>query len=528
MLYRPAEPRSLWGFWGIEREGVFHLFYDEDIDADYDLLSWQKRHNHIGHAVSSDLVHWAQRPSMCAKGTPGRWNDMARGGGVKTGCITRHEDKFYLFAGAAKDGVQLIGLWISEDLEHWTEHPDNPVLTPAGPYYLDAPTAKRTSVGWRDPGIVYCPEDGFHYMVLCAQLPEEDENAYLGTAIGRVRSRDLVHWEHLPPAVTPGLRERFYQIEEPEIFRLGDRWYLMFDGGTTGGMRVSTPARDDVRGSFYLMGRSLAGPFVPPADDLLVGNDQGARCATTGRVVRWEGEPIYVHFAIARRPALSMPKRIRRHPDGTLYLEYMPVVEKLETGVVCESLAELPGAESPDRGRWRLADGRLSGDVKSAGSVYRVADEIADFHLSCTLNASSANRAGVVLRIRDHGDAGTWPRGVAVALDFVDREIFIADARGYPPTGWYCRPHDICRLPLTRNRDYHLRCLVRDEHLEVYLDNRWIFTTVIPDAAALMSVPGKHYGWGPEAAKTGAVELMVERGKAVFSDLRLALLESLA
>jgi len=51
---------------------------------------------------------------------------------------------------------------------------------------------------------------------------------------------------------------------------------------------------------------------------------------------------------------------------------------------------------------------------------------------------------------------------------------------------------------------------------------------VIPGAAELMSIPGQHYRWGPDAAKTGAVELMVERGKAIFSDLRLASLEPLA
>ena len=51
---------------------------------------------------------------------------------------------------------------------------------------------------------------------------------------------------------------------------------------------------------------------------------------------------------------------------------------------------------------------------------------------------------------------------------------------------------------------------VRDEHFEVYIDNRWIFTTVIP-----------------ETAKIGDVEFMIERGKAVFSNFRLAAIEPL-
>jgi len=346
-------------------------------------------------------------------------------------------------------------------------------------------------------------------MFLSAQLAERDPEHYLGSVVGHVRSKDLVHWEHLPPVATPGLPDRFYQIEEPEMFRIGDRCYLMLEGGTTGGMRTCTPARDDVRGCFYMIGPSFDGPFARPEDDLLVGNDLGARCATTGRVVEWQGEPVFVHFSIARRSALSPPKKVGVRADGTLYLEYMPIMERLETGAVCD-MEGLPDSTSPDLGQWRMGEGVLSGEVRVGGSVYRLIEETADLHFACTINVSSAGRAGVVLRISEDGDAGVWPRGVGVVLDFDQQRMFLSDARCYPSTGWYCKPHDVCRMPLARGKSYHLRCFVRDEHLEVYLDNRWVFTTVIP-----------------EAAKTGAVELMIEGGEATFSDVRLASIEPL-
>jgi predicted GH43/DUF377 family glycosyl hydrolase len=511
MLYRPPEPRSLWGFWIIEWQGACHIFYDEDIDADYNLLSWQKNHDHIGHAVSEDLIHWDHLPSICAKGAPGEWNDMAQGGGVKTGCIVRHEDRFYLFAGAAKDGVQVIGLWLSEDLVEWHQHPENPILRPAGPYYLDAPMKDRSMVGWRDPGILYSREDGCYHIVLCAQLSDKDSQHYLGTTIGHVRSKDLVNWEYLPPVETPDLADRFYQIEEPEIIQIENRYYLVFDGGTTGGMRTCTPDREDVRGSFYMVGHNLTGPFTRPADDLLVGNDLGKRCATTGRVIRWKDELVYVHFSISRRSSLSAVKRVRVREDGTLYLKYMPEMEMLETAVLYRSIGDLPSTESPDLGEWIMTDGRLSGDVKLAGSVYRISDEISDFHLSCCIHASSAARVGFVLRICKHGDSGVWPRGICVILDFERRRIFIGDARSYPSTGWYCLPSEICGKSLSRDRNFRLRILVRDEHLEVYLDDCWVFTSIIP-----------------EASKAGAVELMIERGKAEFSEFRLATIKPLA
>ena len=530
MIYRPAEPRSLWGFWTIEYEGEFHIFYDEDINANYDLLSWQKKHYHVGHAVSKDLVHWETRPSLCVRGKPREWNEMASGW-MKTGCIARHEDKFYMFVGAMQsDMVQVVGVWISDDLENWQQHPDNPVLKPAGPYYLEKPDEQRVSVSWRDPGIFYCQEDGYYHMCLSAMAKEQDDSHVLGSVLGHVRSKDLIHWEHLPPFKTQGLLDRFYQNEEAEVFEADGRYYLILDGGTTGGMRVNTPGRDDVRGSFYMMSSSLEGPYISPIDDLLIGNDMGARCATTGRVIPYKGENIFVHFSIARRPVLGTPKMVRLRPDGTLFLEYMPVLEKLETEVICESIENIPMAETRDPGQWSRSDGELSCDVKSGGSICKVAENVSDFHLVCTIKGVSADRAGVVVRICKDGDVGVLPRGVGIILDFDKQRIFISDANSYPTTGWYCKELDICRMPLSREKNYQLRCFVRDEHLEVYLDNRWVFTTVIPAPVKNESIEqGSHfnwsYRWGPEVVSAGPVELMVEHGKAVFSEFRLVLIE---
>lgn len=526
MIYRPPEPRSLWGFWTIEWNGEFHVFYDEDVNADYDVLSWQKNHDHVGHAVSRDLVHWEARPSLCVRGKKGEWNEMPYGG-MKTGCIARLEDKFYMFVGATINNVQVIGLWISKDLENWEQHPDNPVLIPAEPYYLASPAPERPGVSWRDPGIIYSKEDGHYHMCISAMAKERDSSHTLGSVIGHVRSKDLIHWEYLPPFNTPGLLDRFYQNEEAELFEMDGRYYLIFDGGTTGGMRVNTPHRDDVRGSFYMMSSSLDGKFVLPEDDFLLGNDTGSRCVTTGRVFPYHGTNIFFHFSIAKRPVLGTPKIVRTRPDGTLYLEYMPAIETLETEVICKSIRDIPEIESPDSGQWQTSDEGLSCDVSHGGSVRRIADNIADCHLTCTLKGISATRAGVVVRICDDADAGVFPRGVGIILDFDKQKMFIADANGYPKTGWYCKELESCRMPLQRNKDYQIRCLNREEHLEVYLDNRWVFTTILPESGKLAESYRRHYRWGSSVPRSGAVELMAENGQAIFSDFRLASIEPL-
>ena len=527
MIYRPPEPRSLWGFWIIEWNGEFHIFYDEDANANYDVLSWQKNHDHVGHAVSKDLVHWESRPSLCVRGKKGEWNEMAAGG-MKTGCVARYEDKFYMYVGAMQsDGVQVMGLWTSDDLENWEQHPENPILKPLEPYYLEAVTEDRQSVSWRDPGIIYNKEDGCFHLCISAMSKEHDSSHPLGSVIGHVRSKDLVHWEHLPPFETEGLLDRFYQNEEAEMFEIDGRHYMIFDGGTTGGMRVDTPYRDDVRGSFYMMSSNFDGPYVLPEDDFLLGNDLGARCATTGRVVPYQGKNIFFHFSIAKRPVLGLPKEIRARQNGALYLQYMPELEKLETKVICDSIANLPESKTLDSGQWQCIAGELVCDVRLGGSVHKVAEGVTDCHLTCNIKGESAKRAGVVVRIDKEADAGVLPRGVGIVLDFEKQRIFISDANSYPKTGWYCKELEVCRMMLSRDKAYKLRCFIREEHLEVYLDDIWVFTTILPEVGKLANSYRRHYRWGPEVPRSGAVELMAEGGRATFSDFRLAAIEPL-
>ena len=254
----------------------------------------------------------------------------------------------------------------------------------------------------------------------------------------------------------------------------------------------------------------------------------GARCATTGRVLRRDDTNIYIHFSIAGRPALGAPKEVCARPDGTLYLGYLPMLEKLETGVICESIEALPESDSPDPGQWQRSGGALACNVRLGGSVYRVAEDISDCHLSCTLRGLTADRAGVVVRISMNEDAAVLPKGVGIVLDFDENRMFVSEAEVYPRSGWYCRPLESCRMSLSRGKEYQLRCFVRGEHLEVYLDDRWVFTTVLPEVGRMNDRYRNHYRWGPEVAASGAVELMVEHGEAVFSGFRLASIEPLA
>jgi len=490
MIYRPRWSRRLWDSWLFEWEGRYHLFFLETQASTWD---------HVGHAVSTDLVHWEDHPSIPTKGPAGAWN----GDASLTGMVVRHEELFYMFVGAQHNGVQVVGVYTSRDLERWTLHPASPVMKPAGPYYLEKPQPPFLGhVDWRDPCISYRKEDGYYHAYLCARLPKwshEDS----GAAVGHMRSKDLIHWEHLPPLATPG--KVFYHTEVPDVFEMNGRYYLAFATHSTGGIRLNSPTRDDAVGTFYMIGDKFEGPFTLPADPLLIGSGNRSFFGYVGRTIPHQGGRLLYHHIAADRPAIGAPKMIGVNADGTLRVEYMPVLEKLETKVLVDSVHNIPPYQTGDLGQWQQQDDMLSGLAAVMGTSYVIGREVSDVHVCATIKVSEGGAAGFVVR-------GWQNYGFSVVINLGRQRLEIGQASKHPTykMGWTCGITDICRMRLEPNRAYQLRCFARDEHFEVYLDNRWVFTVVMG------------------GNKQGDVELMVESGRAEFSDVRLAALEPLA
>jgi sucrose-6-phosphate hydrolase SacC (GH32 family) len=73
---------------------------------------------HFGHFTTRDLVHWEKRSPTSFGGA--------------TGCVVEHGGKYYFFY----TDNQNICLATSADLEQWTQHPGNPLVS--GDNKLDA------------------------------------------------------------------------------------------------------------------------------------------------------------------------------------------------------------------------------------------------------------------------------------------------------------------------------------------------------------------------------------------------------
>ncbi len=493
MIYRPGETERLWDSWLYEWGGTVHLFY----------LASQEDEGRVGHCTSTDLVRWRRHEDLVLSHWP------------LTGMVLRHEGRFLMPLGEVVDGVQTTTFYVSDDLFAWRRlPPDEYRLGPRAPHYATQPAPLRPTVWWRDPFVFRHEADGHYHAIVCAAWPQFGPDD-TGAVLAHVRTRDFRRWEHLPPLDAPtGL---FYHNEVPDLFVHEGRWYVLFSTGSVMGLRLNTPSRRETTGTYYMVADALEGPYRLPQEPLLVGAGLGAMSAYVARAFLFGGEWLLYHqVRDGSGPGFwsatwGTPKRLHVGSEGELSARYWPGLEALETG-------ELAPDAGPERPGWERHGNAWRGRAKAVGVACPVVADATDVHLRTEVTPLAGGRCGLVLRASED-------RGVLVALDMERGRVEIGMVRHHELVGWgSCRtgflpdtapsqeraPTDTCAWPLRPGRPYVLRCLARAEHFEVYLDDRWVFTAVIP-----------------EAPSAGQVDLYVERGEARFGQIRVARLEPL-
>ncbi|MGD2175598.1 MAG: hypothetical protein PVJ27_09360 [Candidatus Brocadiaceae bacterium] len=493
MIYRPGKAERLWDSWLFEWEGVVHLFY----------LASHHGEGRVGHCTSTDLVHWQRHEDLVLRHWP------------LTGMVIRHEGRFLMPLGEEVEQMQTTTFYVSDDLFAWRRlPPDEYRLRPRGPHYATGPDAWRPSAWWRDPFVFLHEEDGHYHALVCAAAPECDPD-HTGALLAHVRTRDFRRWEYLPPLDGPtGL---FYHTEVPDLFVHEGRYYVLFSTGTMFGLRIHTPSRRDTIGTYYMVGEALEGPYRLPDECLLVGAGHGLGGPYVGRSIVLGGDRLLYHQVRDKSgvgglsASWGAPKRLTVGAGGELTAQYWPGLEALETG-------DLPAAPDEESPGWEQSASGWHGRAEAAGVSHVMLKEAADLHVRVNVTPVSGGRCGLVLRSADG-------RGVLVSLELDLGQVAIGVARHHEIAGWGgyrlgfipgASVHDdrdvidTFRCSLEDGRAYSLRVLARAEHFEVYLDERWVFTTVIP-----------------EAPPAGDAALYVERGEAHFADFHAGALPPL-
>ena len=493
----------MWDTWAISHQGAAHMFYLQF----YGKNSTRRPEdaNWLGHAVSTDLLHWSEKPLAIGPGPDGGLEDMQ----PWTGCVVAQAGKFYFFytmRSKSDQGYgQKIGLATSPDLEHWERYPGNPVIVPDDRYYVsyEHPLPKNT-VDCRDLVVIPDPKGSGWLGYFAARV--HAGSAPQTAAIGLARSSDLIHWEQLPPAFVPG---NISAIEVPDVYQIDGRWYMTCLTGSRYGNRGFFSDKTVLLGTIYAVAERAEGPFqMIPGDNVLLGGQSYS--GYTCRTMEYEGERLAFYTQpVPDGPAtVSPPMALRAIAGGRLRLAFSERAKGWRRKTLIPSggqpeITKLPFSQfywALNGGSWSLKDGVYRGEARAG---WQTADlglgaENVEFSAAITLHEGSA--VGFVFRPNSaRADSGDDHSGDFVF--FLDAEKQQAVAAKLPA---FDQQH-VRECPLETGRLYRLRLCIRRPRFEVFLDDILILQGAL--------------NWLPAPAPS--VGLFVERGRADVRGLEL-------
>ena len=253
----------IWDSWYAHDGTRWHGFF---LQADKSLGDPDLRHFNVsqGHAVSDDLVNWTHLGTFHQPSAGPAWDDYT----TWTGSVVQGDDGlwhlFYTGSTRAEDGLyQRIGHATSSDLHNWTRVGDGFCLDLVGPNAAHYEAAH--AVGhWhdramRDPWVMRDPAGPGWLMYFTARVPGVSEPNG-GGAIGFATSPDLMTWTLQPPVFSGG----FGQLEVPQVFNVGDKWYCLFctSGSHWSESYKASNPQSPVTGNHYLIADNPRGPWT--------------------------------------------------------------------------------------------------------------------------------------------------------------------------------------------------------------------------------------------------------------------------
>ncbi len=253
---------------------------------------------------------------------------------VFTGCCIRAEGKYMIFYTGHNPHLRAQGLpeqkilrATSTDLIHWEK--DRSFVFEA-PQWLEPHD-------FRDP-FVYYDEDAGKYAMLLAARVKSDLSIHSGGVTMIAYSDDLEHWElERTPFYAP---EAYFTHECPDLFQMGNWWYLIFSEFT------------DKEVTKYRMARSPRGPWITPAVDTFDGHafyaaksvsDGNRRILFGWNCIKneekddapWQWGGTVISHELVQNPdgtlSVKCPEEIR-----DFYRWQVPVQEGYRQGVICK------------------------------------------------------------------------------------------------------------------------------------------------------------------------------------------------
>ncbi|MDJ1007977.1 MAG: levansucrase [Paracoccaceae bacterium] len=252
----------VWDSWYVRDGETWHGFY---LKAPKSIGDPELRHWNVsyGHATSDDLVNWTHSGTVFEPADSPAWDDYT----TWTGCVVRGDDGYwhlyYTGSNRAEEGkFQRIGHATSTDLRVWERVGDGLILDLEGPnahYYETAYPNTWHDRAMRDPWVIKDPSGTGWLMYFTARASGIGEPNAAG-CIGFATSPDGYDWTLEPPVFVGG----YGQLEVPQVFEAGGRWYCLFCTAAEHFSKAQAEATPGgpVTGNHYLIGESPRGPWT--------------------------------------------------------------------------------------------------------------------------------------------------------------------------------------------------------------------------------------------------------------------------
>jgi beta-fructofuranosidase len=298
-------------------QGEYHLFYLKDFRD----VTHKGEGTPWCHLVTKDFVTFTDYGEILARGAIDD-QDLY----VFTGCVIHAQGQFHIFYTGHNPYWRLAGRpeqailhAVSDDLYHWQKIPG---------HIWKAPADRYEQHDWRDPFVFWNPTAQEYWMAVAVRL--KDGPSRRRGCTGLCASKDLVTWEVREPLYAPDL---YYTHECPDIFQIGDWWYLLFSEFSEACV------------TRYRMARSVSGPWLTPDVDTFDGRAFYAAKTAGGEGRRYlfgwnPTQTGAVDYADWNWGGNLVVHEIFQHPDGALGVRIPPTVRRffgVEKPARCES-----------------------------------------------------------------------------------------------------------------------------------------------------------------------------------------------
>lgn len=345
--------------------GTFYLFYlrdYRDVETHGEGCPWCL-------LTTRDLVHYEDHGEVLVRGTKEE-QDLY----VFTGSCTKYKDEYYIFytghnphkrkAGFPEEKILLAK---SQDLYHWEKVED---------FCLEAP-AYLEMHDYRDPFVFYDEEKQIYGMLLAGRLKEDGPINSKGVTLV-LYSENLLHWElQEDPFYAP---HAFYTHECPDLFKMGEWWYLIFSDMSD---RLVTT---------YRMAKSPSGPWITPKVDNFDGHAfYAAKTAFDGKHRYLFGWNCIKNEEKDENPwqwgGTIIPHQLVQEEDGTLYVKCPETIRDIyQKPAVVETQYTMGTVKEVDKGFELGCNGgksiQLLSQMPDNGKIemdFTTTDEIGEF-----------------------------------------------------------------------------------------------------------------------------------------------------